>query len=309
MKKLLLALALAAGPVFENPLKVSANDSFNALLGEQQAVLLAQAASTKLPALTQAAAPSKTELWMNSIEYAALRFQNGWEGWSDSYTPVSGVRREISWMSSAEYADQCAQSYAQAWVSTMMSARSGAGAMAVVMDIDETVLDTSQYQIERGDAGYSPDSFDAWIKRRAAGTVPSAKAFIDMVRSLGHRVHLVYITDRSQAQEADTIENLRANGLYRSGDLVLTKMNKADTKEVRRLCVQTGRTGSDERCKAYEPMKIISIVGDSIRDFYEVYGRQAADEKIRTVSYDARWGTFFFMIPNPMYGQWERDYK
>lgn len=306
MKRLLLTLTLVA---LSSPRPASAHDEFLTRLAQGQSVLVQAARDAKTTTLVPQAASrsSKAELWMNSIEYAALRFQNGWRGWDASMT--GGVPHGIAWMRSEEYEDLCQQSYAQAWVTTMRSSRSKRGDLAVVMDLDEAVIDNIQYQIERGGADYSPDSWDAWVGRREAGTVPGAKAFIDMVRSLGPRVHLVHITDRTSAQEASTVENLIKNGLYQSGDLVLTRKDKADTKKIRRDCVEAGRTGTDARCGNYEPMTIIAQVGDSIRDFYEVYGRDAAKSELEAVTWDTRWGSLFFILPNPMYGQWERNYK
>ena len=98
---------------------------------------------------------------------------------------------------------------------------------------------------------------------------------------------------------------MRSLGLFAEGDIVLSKTGKTDTKEVRRQCVMTGKNGTDTRCKTYEPMVIIAKFGDSLRDHFEIYGRDAAMKSLD----DPRWATEDFVLPNPMYGQWARDYK
>lgn len=103
---------------------------------------------------------------------------------------------------------------------------------------------------------------------------------------------------------ADPLETLRRNGLSQGREILLTKQDAQDTKQARRLCVESG-TG---RCRAYGPMPILALVGDSLRDFVELYGDQAVRQRA-LVGKAPDWGTRFFVLPNPMYGQWERGYQ
>ena len=50
----------------------------------------------------------------------------------------------------------------------------------IVMDLDETVLDNSNYQIELflNDEIYNSDSWNKWVKKELANLVPGAKEFI-----------------------------------------------------------------------------------------------------------------------------------
>jgi hypothetical protein len=87
-------------------------------------------------------------------------------------------------------------------------ARAGVtGPWAVVLDIDETTLDNSTYQVERAVYGlaYENDSWNAWVLRREAPAVPGVKAFIDRVRAAGG--HVAWISNR----EASLAEAIRAN--------------------------------------------------------------------------------------------------
>ena len=62
--------------------------------------------------------------------------------------------------------------------------------LAVVIDLDETVLDNSQYQVERSRrwlAFYS-ESWSKWVQRREAGLVPAPKGFLNRARELGLKI-------------------------------------------------------------------------------------------------------------------------
>ncbi|MBI4377022.1 MAG: hypothetical protein HY549_11295 [Elusimicrobia bacterium] len=214
--------------------------------------------------------------------------------------------REILWVrDSVEYAKACVQAFRWGGQAVEKASRRQKGDWAVVLDVDETVLSNLQYQIELGGKPYDPQSWDAWVRRKEGVPIPGAREFLDRVRSL-EGGHVVFITDRRSSQEEATIENLGALGLFKDGDLLLGKIDKADTKEARRRCVEQGKRGQNPRCQARSPMPIIALFGDSFRDFEEKYEAQAyaarSDE-------DARWGGRFFVIPNPLYGQWERGYK
>ncbi len=251
-----------------------------------------------------AAKPSLVDQWTKSVEYSVLLKQNGWKGWS--YTST-GAHPEIEWVEAhvaptSEYRHQCEKSFTIGWAAVEAAAKSQSGELAVVLDIDETVMINMAFQREIID-GFDPKKWDAWVKRKEALAVPGAKEFLNKVRALG--VHVVFMSDRASDLDAYTIGNMKNLGLFADGDIVLSKTAKTDNKEVRRRCVTTGKNGEDARCKTFEPMTIIGLFGDSLRDHFEVYSREAA---MRTLN-NPRWGKISFVLPNPMYGQWSNDYN
>ena len=248
--------------------------------------------------------PSLVDQWTKSVEYSVLLKQNAWKGWSYSST---GSHPEIEWVEAhvapaSEYRQQCEKSFRVGWAAVEAAAKSQSGELAVVLDIDETVMINMKFQREISD-GFDPKKWDAWVRRMEALAVPGAKEFLNKVRALG--VHVVFMSDRASDLDAFTIGNMRDLGLFVSGDIVLSKTAKTDNKEVRRRCVTTGKNGADARCKAFEPMTIIGLFGDSLRDHFEAHGREAA---MRTLN-DSRWGKINFVLPNPMYGQWANNYN
>lgn len=217
--------------------------------------------------------------------------------------------KDIQYKDSVEFAAVCQAIYRSAskalseevhrlWARKLRIRRS----WAVVLDLDETVLDNEQYQVETNGI-FNPATWDAWVKREEAGLIPGAKEFLDLVRALpGH--HIIYITDRTAAQEQATIANMKRLGVLKDEDLLLTKQNSDDNKGVRRRCVEEA---SDPRCAPYGRLKILALFGDSARDFEELYGEDMAVQGRKSIEDQA--GVRYWPLPNAMYGQWQRGYK
>jgi 5'-nucleotidase (lipoprotein e(P4) family) len=213
-----------------------------------------------------------------------------------------GLLKSAKFRSSVEFAAITVQIYRAALKSLQEAAAAQNGDWAIVLDIDDTVLDNTQYNIDVDDQ-YAPASWDAWVQRKAALPVEGAKEFLDEARKL-RGINIVFITDRTAAQEAATIDNMRVLGLWGRGDLILGRKDKPDTKAVRRRCVELAL---DPRCAGRRPMPIVALYGDSARDFEEYY-----EDEMRTTGRAnilAQAGKKYWIFPNPMYGQWARDYK
>lgn len=216
---------------------------------------------------------------------------------------------DIKWVHvSVEYAASCLQTYRAAWPVVKAAAEKETRDWAVVFDVDETVLDNAQYAVERVsvDSGYTYQSWVEWVKREEAPLIPGAKAFIDSVRALGPRAHIAFITNRNfEPEEKPTINNLRRLGVFKDGDIMLTERGPEDSKEKRRTCLETG-TG---RCQQSGPLVILALFGDNIRDFIPMRGMDKASEYRGKIYQDPNWGKKYFVLPNPTYGSWVRDYR
>lgn len=219
------------------------------------------------------------------------------------------LRKDIEWVSkSIEYAALCKQVYSMAWPVVKQKAQTMTRNWVVVLDVDETVLNNVQYAIERTqiDSGFTRQSWTKWVRRQEAPPIPGVKAFLDSVRTLGERAHVAFITNRMMYNEEATIKNLKKYDLFRDGDIMLTRRDRGDSKARRRGSLESG----NGRCAKFGPLKIIALFGDNIRDFMPVRGwensRNYLTEKL---PHDALWGTKYFMLPNPTYGPWEREYR
>jgi len=153
---------------------------------------------------------------------------------------------------------------------------------AVIMDLDETILDNSQYQIEIFEKGetFNMDSWANWVNRADADLVPGAKEYIDLVRDLG--VQLIFISNRMDERLESTKKNMMKSGVYHNDDIYLLRLDKKDKKNIRRDEVFKGTN----RMSAYGPFEVIMYLGDAMGDF----------EKTKFNNN--------FIFPNPMYGKW-----
>jgi 5'-nucleotidase (lipoprotein e(P4) family) len=186
---------------------------------------------------------------------------------------------------------------------------------AVVMDIDETVLDNSpqQAQMSLDDTCFEDfaKAWDAWLAARSAAAIPGAAAFIRAARGMkdaqGRPVRIFFITNRECVarpgsaaacpQQDDTAANLRTLGLDAptlESDLML-KGERPDwigEKQSRRLALAATH-------------RILLYVGDDFGDFLPDVKRQTVREREQArCGHRDRWGRQWFMIPNPMYGSW-----
>lgn len=170
---------------------------------------------------------------------------------------------------------------------------------AVVMDVDETVLDNSPYQarLVRGGGEYAGDTWAAWVDERAARAVPGVAAFTRAAEALG--ITIVYVTNRQQAMEQATLDNLRALGLPTDPGTFLGQGTVVPG------CEADGGSKDCRRRLVGQRYRVLMQVGDQLGDFVEpadgtVAGRQAA------VDQHAAWfGERWWLLPNPTYGGWE----
>lgn len=216
-------------------------------------------------------------------------------------TPAATAAREVKWVrDSEEYAVLTRMVYraAQRAVAAGRESLPRGRPWAVVLDVDETVLDNSVYELERRAYGVPHDEvvFNAWNARREAGVVPGAVEFIAAVRRAGGRV--VWNTNRTESAREDTRASLRTAGLWHDSDrLCLLTSDAAYTKAARRAEVLAG----SGRCAwEGEPVTVLAYVGDALGDF------PGEGEAGRDAGNDAAFGTRHFLLPNPMYGAWDR---
>ncbi len=206
-------------------------------------------------------------------------------------------RRDIRWFrSSAEYRGIALEVYRDAGDHLAELARGlPAGTWAVILDADETVLDNSLHERELADRNesYTESGWTLWVRRRAATAVPGAVEFTRKVQGLGGRI--VIVTNRADSLCAPTRENLRSIGV--AADAVLCKTEDSGDKNPRFQRVQNGTAAS-----GIPALKVVEWVGDNIQDF------PVMTQAIRTsITNYADFGVRYFLLPNPMYGSWEKN--
>ena len=172
-----------------------------------------------------------------------------------------------------------------------------AGTWGVILDADETVIDNSPYQQELGRrrATFDPVTWNEWVMRGAAVALPGAAEFTRRARERGGRV--VIVTNREQSQCDATRANLQRVGI--ATDLVLCRTDPSNSfKDARFEAVERGTPPS-----TLPPLRVVMWVGDNIQDF----PRLRQELRTQSDSAFAEFGDRFIVLPNPMYGSWERN--
>ena len=166
---------------------------------------------------------------------------------------------------------------------------------AVVVDIDETVLDNSPfeaYSIRTGKA-FSKELWNEWTSKAAARPTPGSLEFLKFAESKG--VETFYISNRSVAETAVTLQNLKALGFPFADEAHMLLKTDTSVKTVRRN-------------KVMETYEILILAGDNIGDFDELFEDRSTEYGFDSVdAHKADFGKRFIILPNPMYGSWERE--
>lgn len=171
---------------------------------------------------------------------------------------------------------------------------------AVVVDVDETVLDNSPYQARMvlDGTSYKEESWAEWVAEKRARPVPGALAFARAASARG--VTLLYISNRTEQMKADTLENLRAVGFPVADDGVYLGMG-VDVPG----CTRPHEDKGCRRIKVADQYRVLMQVGDQITDFTQPPSNTNADRDALLAEHGDWIGERWFMLPNPTYGGYE----
>jgi len=195
---------------------------------------------------------------------------------------------------SAEYKALCYQAFTLGKIMLVndLADNSIAKPRAVVVDIDETVLDNSPYEAKCIIDNISyPEMWKEWVELAIAKAVPGALDFLNYVDSMG--VGIMYVTNRKQKFLEATMKNLKNIGFPQidSGNMFF----------------RTDMSSKHERRNAILKNYHISLLaGDNIHDFTNSFeGKSLIERDALTDSLKSEFGKRFLVLPNPMYGSWD----
>ncbi len=168
---------------------------------------------------------------------------------------------------------------------------------AIILDLDETVLDNSAYNarniIEKTE--YTQENWNAWCNEEKARLIPGASDFLKAANALG--VKVFFVTNRRDEVKPATINNLIKLGICVDEKMVLTRNDDA------------GRGGDkiSRRALVARDHRIVLLIGDNLSDICSEM--EIADNKLRSETANRKadfLGTRWIVLPNPIYGSWER---
>ena len=202
----------------------------------------------------------------------------------------------LAWVQgSAEYRELCYQAFNLAGmiVDKAVAGKSGEKPLAIVADLDETLIDNSAFDagLVGRDAAYSGKTWTQWELAAQARAIPGAVDFLTATAQKG--VEIFYVTNRDQAGLEGTLKNLADLGFP-----------FADTKHV---LVNAGTSNKQPRFDLVsQGFKIVLYAGDNTNDLpLGTYGKAMKERNAAVDQNKNKFGTEFIVLPNPVYGDWE----
>ncbi|MCW5747267.1 MAG: 5-nucleotide phosphatase [Alphaproteobacteria bacterium] len=168
---------------------------------------------------------------------------------------------------------------------------------AVILDIDETVLDNSAYQVWmlKADQTFSSKTWTKFVSAQISTAMPGAVEFAKYADSKG--VKVFYVSNRTADEEEPTRKNMEKLGFPMGGNV--------DTFLMARERPDWGSAKGTRRAHITKDYRVLLNLGDNFGDFSDAYRGSESD---RLKAYEAnieRWGREWIMLPNPAYGSFD----
>lgn len=217
----------------------------------------------------------------------------------DSKSTQSSVNTEalksvLYMQTAAEYRALCYQTFnfGKVRLDSYLKRMNMSEKYAIVVDIDETVLDNSPHAAQSLIDGTNyPIGWSEWITKAEAKPIPGALEFLNYADEKG--IDVFYISNRKEELKEATIVNLLEVGFPNVSDETVMLRTTTSGKEPRREVVS-------------ETHEIIMLFGDNLTDFLPVFEKKSIDDRFGLVDkYENEFGAKFFVLPNPSYGDWE----
>lgn len=163
---------------------------------------------------------------------------------------------------------------------------------AVVVDIDETMLDNSPFEaktiVER--SSY-PVYWNEWCEKGSAADIPGAVDFLNFAVQKG--VDVFYVSNRKEFLLSATMRNMDSLNFPQVKKSHFLLRAKSSSKEYRRSIIS-------------QTHQILLLIGDVLTDFDVIFEGQSIEERYRLVNNaQHEFGQRFIILPNVMYGDWE----
>jgi acid phosphatase len=188
----------------------------------------------------------------------------------------------------------------QAWTAAIeQSGAAGSLKPAVILDIDETVLDNSYYQarLVRDGTTFADETWDRWCREARATAIPGAREFTQY--AAGRGVAVFYVSNRRADVEAATRANLQAEG-FPLGDGPDTLLLRGERPE------WSASAKGSRRAHVARDFRVLLLIGDDLGDFVVDASGTPEARRAATAPHAGWWGERWIMLPNPSYGSWER---
>lgn len=198
---------------------------------------------------------------------------------------------------SAEYEALYLQGFNIARMHVDRARRDGRRRLAVLADLDDTVLDVRDYWrtlAAKGGTLFDDTVWDEWVATNAVKPMPGALEFLTFCRGIG--VEVFYITNRDQGEQ--------------TLDLVLGHLRKAGFPYADAEHVTVIRESSDKSVRQRQLAQahdVAVMLGDNLNDFSRAYYVTDVNDRRARLQMDREeFGRRFILFPNPTDGHWIR---
>jgi len=210
----------------------------------------------------------------------ALWMPMGCAGLSTSREPFNlydAKQAVIAYADSGDYDRdlRAAAAKAQAWIAQRVARKTPGERLAVVFDVDETVISNLPHMREM-DFGYVAIPWSDWVKDAAGPALAPVREVYDECRRLG--VAVVFITGRKDLRDrAGTERNLRAQGMGEYARLILAQPSEDGLGTAER------KARSRASLEQNDGYRVIASIGDQLTDLQGGHAERV------------------FKLPNPFY--------
>ncbi len=208
------------------------------------------------------------------------------------------VQAQVWTQNSAEYRALCFQAFNTAKIyidSFLSSEKKYDRPLAIITDVDETVLDNSPYdgKLILEDVSYDRESWVEWGNLEIAEAIPGSLELLTYAYEKGIKVF--YVSNRYSEQLESTVNNLK-------------KLGFPNVSESTVLLRSDSRSKSERRNSISSRHEVIMLIGDNLSDFNDEFEVKISEERINyTNQMRDNFGTKLIVLPNPNYGDWESN--
>jgi 5'-nucleotidase (lipoprotein e(P4) family) len=196
---------------------------------------------------------------------------------------------------SAEYRALCYQAFnlATLRINEIPERELAKGKLALITDLDETILDNSarEAQLILEKQSHTSANWKEWTKLSMAREVPGAAEFLRFAHSKG--ISVFYVSNRDTGEIRWTIDNLK-----------MLDLPDADTEHM--LFLSNTSSKEERRQTVLKDYRVVMLLGDNLNDFSTVFEKKTiAERSLQTDKLKEEWGRQFIVLPNATYGEWE----
>ncbi len=163
---------------------------------------------------------------------------------------------------------------------------------AIVVDVDETVLNNSPFNAREIIESSYPTGFKNWIHSASCAAIPGAVEFLNFASDNGYKIF--YLSNRNTSMVESTMENLLEKGFPQIEFSHFLFRDKESNKEARRKLIK-------------EENEIVMLIGDNLNDFSEIFFVKSTEERLsQAISSKEIFGDKWIVLPNCMHGAWKK---